>query len=84
MEASVQSATAREADEAPDVRAGAGEAERDGPLLVGAADAVGSLGDADEHPVINASTVPPQETESATLLTVVLITMDLQGRWARA
>jgi len=64
-------ALAGNVDEAPDVGALAGASELDGAPWVGVADAVASLEDADEHPVINVRPVPPTAKRIAALLTVV-------------
>ena len=71
MDNSVHSPALVEADESPDVGAFVGASELDWPPWVGVADVVVSLVDADEHPVSNASRVPPQPMRSDTLLTVV-------------
>jgi len=75
MEASVHSPAAGEEVEAPDgvalSEALMGAPELDGPPWVGVADVVTLLEDPDEHPVSNASPVPPQATRTVALLTLM-------------
>jgi hypothetical protein len=93
MDASVHSLVAGDVDEAPAVGSLPWSSELEGvPRLgvadavtpwVGVADAVARLEDGDEHPVTNASEVPPTAKRSAALVTVECFTMNSKGSCAR-